>query len=227
MTQMSYKIVPLSESAVVVEFGRTTSVELNDKALRLAASLELDRFPGFIEAVPAYASTTIFYNPIAVRKHFSNLDSAFETMADLLAKRLDQPKNAVIDSTRIVEIPVDFSEEHSLDMTDISLMTGLKHKEIIKRFLAKTYRVYMVGFLPGFAYMGEVDESIAVPRKETPRTAVPKGSVGIAGKQTGIYPLESPGGWQIIGLTHLEMFTPVAESPCLLKPGDEVRFVSE
>jgi KipI family sensor histidine kinase inhibitor len=85
----------------------------------------------------------------------------------------------------------------------------------------------MLGFLPGFAYMGEVDESIAVPRKETPRTAVPKGSVGIAGKQTGIYPLESPGGWQIIGLTHLEMFTPVAESPCLLKPGDEVRFVSE
>lgn len=226
MTQTPYKIAPLSESASVVEFGQTFSIALNDKALTLAAGLESDPFPGFVEAVPAYASTTIFYDPIAVRKHFSNFDSASEAIADLLAKRLDQPKNTVIDSTRIVEIPVDFSEEHSLDLADISSMTGLKHKEIIKRFLAKTYRVYMLGFLPGFAYMGEVDESIAVPRKETPRTAVPKGSVGIAGKQTGIYPLESPGGWQIIGRTGLELFTPSALEPCLLRPGDEVKFTT-
>ena len=224
---MPYKIVPLSESAVVVEFGRTISVELNDKALGLAVCLELDRFPGFIEAAPAYASITVFYDPIAVRKHFSNADSAFEAVADLLAERLERPQDTQIIAQRIIEIPVDFSKEHSLDLADISSMTGLKHKEIIKRFLAKTYRVYMLGFLPGFAYMGEVDESISVPRKETPRTAVPKGSVGIAGRQTGIYPLESPGGWQIIGRTDLEMFIPDATSPCLLKPGDEVRFVSE
>ena len=104
-------------------------------------------------------------------------------------------------------------------------LVGFNANELLDIFLAQTYRVYMLGFLPGFAYMGEVDDRIAAPRLETPRTKVPAGSVGIAGKQTGIYPLESPGGWNIIGRTDLKMFDPTSDQPCLLKPGDEVRFV--
>lgn len=222
-----FRILPLSESAVVVEFGRTISVELNDKALNLAAALDIDPFPGFIEAVPAYASTTVFYNPIAVRKEFVDFDSTFQAISDMLVERLTRPQKPSSTGASVIEIAVDFGDEHSLDMADICSMTGLARGEIIKRFLAKPYRVYMLGFLPGFAYMGEVDESIAVPRKETPRTTVPKGSVGIAGRQTGIYPLESPGGWQIIGRTQTELFAPKAESPCLLKPGDEVQFTQK
>jgi KipI family sensor histidine kinase inhibitor len=120
-----------------------------------------------------------------------------------------------------MEIPVDFGGE---DLNVVAEFSGLSTSGVVEIFLSRQYRVYMLGFLPGFAYMGEVDERIAVPRRATPRTKVPKGSVGIAGKQTGIYPFESPGGWQIIGRTPVEMFAPDREEPCLLRPGDIVRF---
>jgi len=107
----------------------------------------------------------------------------------------------------------------------VAAKAGLSADAVVDLFTGTSYRVYMIGFLPGFAYMGEVDERIAVPRRSSPRLKVPKGSVGIAGRQTGIYPLESPGGWQIIGRTEVELFTPDDHSPCLLRPGDNVRFV--
>lgn len=221
MTQIDHKIVHLSESAVVVEFGRTIDFELNDKALDLASSLVTDPFPGFIEAVPAYASTTVFYDPVVVR-----LNSF--ALTDLLTKRIFNGRglHGRRETSSPIEIPVDFSDRCAPDLADISNRLKLKPGRVIDRFLARTYRVFMIGFLPGFAYMGEVDETIAVPRKEAPRTAVPKGSVGLAGRQTGIYPLESPGGWQIIGRTSVEMFTPDAKEPAFLKAGDQVRFVN-
>jgi inhibitor of KinA len=221
MTQIEHKIVNLSESAVVVEFGRTIDFELNDKALDLASSLATDPFPGFIEAVPAYASTTVFYDPVVAR-----LNST--VLAELLAEHISNGRSLHSrgETSSPIEIPVDFSDRSAPDLADISARLKLKPSHVIDRFLARTYRVFMIGFLPGFAYMGEVDEAIAVPRKEVPRTAVPKGSVGLAGKQTGIYPLESPGGWQIIGRTSVEMFTPDAKAPSFLKAGDEVRFVN-
>ncbi len=126
---------------------------------------------------------------------------------------------------RIVEVPVSFSDKDALDLQLIAEAAGLSRQKVIEVFLSGIYRVYMLGFLPGFAYMGIVDERIAVPRKSSPRLAVPKGSVGIAGRQTGIYPNESPGGWQIIGKTDLELLTPDEASPCLFRPGDTVRFV--
>ena len=119
------------------------------------------------------------------------------------------------------------SETDSPDLRSISERHRLTPDEVIDIFMSRTYRVYMLGFLPGFAYMGEVDERIATPRLSIPRTKVPKGSIGIAGKQTGIYPLVSPGGWNIIGRTDLQLFEPQAEEPTLLKPGDEVRFVEK
>ncbi len=127
--------------------------------------------------------------------------------------------------TEPIEVPVDFSAECGLDLEELAVRSSLTVTDVISIFTARIYRVYMIGFLPGFAYMGEVDERIASPRKETPRTLVPKGSVGIAGRQTGIYSLDSPGGWQIIGRTDVSMFRPEDEEPCFLNAGDRVRFV--
>lgn len=221
----SPKIFPLGDSCVTVDFGNEISVELNSKAIALASYFEKNPFPGFIESVPAYSSVSIFYNLIEVRRNFSGLGSAFDAVAGLLRLALQRPNDKLQIPARSVEIPADFSERAALDLNFIAEQSGLSRADVIDRFTSNTYRVFMLGFLPGFAYMGEVDERIAVPRKDSPRAKVPKGSIGIASRQTGIYPCESPGGWQIIGQTNLEMFTPNSDMPCLLAAGDEVRFV--
>ena len=222
----SPKIFPLGDCCVTVDFGNEISVELNSRAIALAKIFQNNPFPGFIEAVPAYASASIFYNLVEVRQNFSEAASAFEAVRALVKSALSQQPAAIEEADpRMVEIPVDFSDGSALDLNFVADHCGLSPADVVARFTSGTYRVYMLGFLPGFAYMGEVDESIAVPRKETPRRRVPKGSVGIASRQTGVYPLESPGGWQIIGRTDAEMFAADRDPPCLLAPGDQVRFV--
>jgi len=219
------KIFPLGDNALTIDFGNEISIELNDQALLLAAELNSRPFPGLIEAVPAYSSVGVFYDAWTVPR-FAPGVSAFETVCDLVLSRVLDPTTGPAVATRHVEIPVDFSGEAALDIESLASHSGCSREEVIRIFTSEIYRVYMIGFLPGFAYMGDVDERIAAPRHGSPRLKVPKGSVGIAGRQTGVYPLESPGGWQIIGRTPLEIFTPNAESPCLLRPGDEVRFIS-
>lgn len=221
----SPKIFPLGDNCVTIDFGNEISVELNTKAISLASHFQSDPFPGFVEAVPAYSSVAVFYNLIEVRQNFPEYESAFDAVADIARNALAQPHNTKDIERRLVEIPVDFSDSAALDLDVVAEFAGLSSKEVIERFVARSYRVYTLGFLPGFAYMGEVDEIIAAPRKDSPRTNVPKGSVGIASRQTGIYPLESPGGWQIIGRTNAEMFSAERDPPCLLSPGDDVRFV--
>ncbi len=217
------RIIPLSENAVTVDFGNEISVELNRKAIALATLLDRTHFPGFVEAVPAYASATVFYDPIKTRVHLPEFSTASDAVIQFLENSLTDLAE-IHEATRTIEIPVIFDESSSLDLDYLSEFSGLPSEEVISIFLRRTYRVYMIGFLPGFAYMGDVDERIAAPRRASPRLSVPKGSVGIAGRQTGIYPLESPGGWQIIGRTELEMFTPNADTICPLQPGDNVRF---
>jgi len=219
------QIFPLSESALTVEFGNEISFEFNDKAIALASNLRENPFPGMIEAVSAYSSVTIFYDLATTKKQ--QFPTAFETVKQHVIGVMDNIDSNLSSEHRVVEISVNFDSKYSLDLASICEFSGLDPNEVIDIFLSKTYRVYMLGFLPGFAYMGEVDERIAAPRLATPRTKVPKGSVGIAGKQTGIYPFESPGGWQIIGRTDVEMFTPHKKMPCLLRPGDEIRFVCD
>ncbi|MGH9949458.1 MAG: 5-oxoprolinase subunit PxpB [Pyrinomonadaceae bacterium] len=219
------RIFPLGDNALTIEFGNEISAELNQKARSVAAFFDALPFPGFIESVPAYSSATIFYNCISVRNAFPNFPTAFEAVKALVQKAPEDIIVANDQKSRFVEIPVIVGANTSLDLDEISAHAGIPRDETLKIFFKKTYFVYMLGFLPGFAYMGEVDERIATPRKQTPRLRVPKGSIGIAGKQTGIYPLESPGGWQIIGRTEIEMFTPDSDEPCLLRPGDQVRFV--
>jgi inhibitor of KinA len=162
---------------------------------------------------------------VAARRAFPESETAFAAVAEYLAEAMLRLSGGRAAKKRAVEIPISFAEEDALDLPDILRAKRLSKTEFIDIFTAWTYRVFMVGFLPGFAYMGEVDERIATPRRQTPRTKVPQGSVGIAGSQTGIYPFDSPGGWQIVGRTRLEMFLLEREPNCLLQAGDEVRFV--
>jgi inhibitor of KinA len=228
MTQAdNVRIFPLGDSALTVEFGTVISQELNCKAIILAKVVDANPFDGFIEAVPAYASTTIFYDIVKTRNANPDFPSAFEYVRDRVAEHLnDIDRPDLQTDAREIAIQVHFGGEAGPDLTLLAEFAGMTESKVVDVFTSTTYRVYMLGFLPGFSYMGEVDERIAMPRRDTPRKVVPKGSVGIAGRQTGIYSLESPGGWQIIGRTNVQMFNPESDEPTFLRPGDRVRFVS-
>lgn len=226
MGHQKVRIFPLGDSALTVEFGNVISTDLNKRSIALADRFEQTRFPGFIESVPAYASTTVFYDLAAVRRNFPDFPTAFEAVKKIASDAVSNLGDDTSGTSRTIEIPVQFDGASALDLKSVAEMSGLSSDEVIEIFLGRIYRVFMIGFLPGFSYMGEVDERIAVPRKESPRVLVPKGSVGIAGKQTGIYSLASPGGWQIIGRTSIEVFTPNEKTPSFLQAGDLVRFVA-
>lgn len=225
MTSGEIRVFPIGDSALTVEFGTSISPELNDRAIALSAHFESNKFLGFIETAPAYASTSIFYDRSEVQRSFPEFATAFEAIKRLALDAIETlPLDAATDR-RVVDIPVHFTASEGPDLEIVAAVNSVTPADVIEIFTAATYRVYMLGFLPGFTYMGEVDERIATPRKETPREMVASGSVGIAGRQTGIYSLASPGGWQIIGRTDVEMFTPDGETSTYLQPGDEVRFV--
>jgi inhibitor of KinA len=221
---MKYKLFPLGDNSLTIDFGNEISVESNERVLKLAQIFEINSFEGFIETVPAYSSLTVFYEVLKVRKHFREFQTAFEAVENFTREVLKNSFEFHEIQSRLVEIPVCFEAEFGVDLEFVSSENNLSRDQVIEIFLNKTYRVFMLGFLPGFSYMGEVDERIATPRKLTPRLKVEAGSVGIAGKQTGIYSLESPGGWQIIGQTPIELFTPNAETPTFLQAGDSVKF---
>ncbi len=224
MNGESYRIFPLGTDALTIDFGNEISLELNDKSVNLAEYLEKNRFEGLREIVPAFASVTIFYDVFTVRKNFVEFETAFEAVSKLAENALQNALDKRHSTSRLIEIPVDIGDEFALDLEFVAAHNNLTKAKVIEIFTAATYRVFMLGFMPAFAYMGEVSEQIAAPRKSSPRLLVPKGSVGIAGRQTGIYPFDSPGGWQIIGKTRFELFTPQTENPCALRAGDLVKF---
>jgi inhibitor of KinA len=219
-------IKPLGESAIVVEFGNIISEDLNAQAIALYKKLTADPFAGFVEALPSYCSTTVFYDLVTVRRAFPEFRTAFSAVESLVNKIAAELVVKSSIERPVHDIPVDFSSQHGLDLQSVAISCDLSVSDVIEIFTSRVYRVYMVGFLPGFAYMGEVDERIKQPRRPQPRTKVPKGSVGIAGFQTGVYPLETPGGWQIIGRTETEFFLPNDDPPSLLRPGERVRFIA-
>lgn len=221
---MKYKIFPLGDKTLTVEFGNQISVEINNLVLQLAEFIEKNPFQGFIETVPAYASLTIFYDAAVVRKNFVEFSTAFDAVKNFIEAFVKNFDNAVEFESRLIKIPVCFDNKYALDLEFVASINNLSPEKAIEIFLSKTYRVFMLGFLPGFSYMGEIDERIAAPRKSAPRLKVSRGSVGIAGRQTGIYSLESPGGWQIIGKAFSELFTPNAGNPTFLQAGDSVKF---
>lgn len=219
------RIFALSESAVTVEFGNVISLELNRQAMDLAHHLDSSPFNGYIESVPAYASLTVFYDITIVRKAYPDYTNAFDAVCDLITATGEQINTASINDTKLIEIPAKFDLTNGPDLESAASYSNLTVTQFIDLFTSRVYRVFMLGFLPGFAYMGEVDEKIALPRLASPRQNVPAGSIGIAGKQTGIYPYDSPGGWQLIGRTERKIFDIKADIPCLFEPGNIVKFI--
>jgi len=191
-----------------------------------ARSLQLkERLTDVIEVVPAYRSINVYYDVLMLKKKTPNDRLVHEHLKEMIEKILSEPISLEEKDERLIEIPVCYDADFAPDINAVAAANKITVEEVIALHLSKTYRVYMLGFLPGFSYLGEVDERIATPRKTEPAPVV-AGSVGIAGKQTGIYSLASPGGWQIIGRTPIKIFDAAAEDPVLLKPGDKVRFFS-
>lgn len=174
--------------------------------------------------MPAYATLAVFYDIKKISRHTET--SAFNFVKEYLQQLLEKQLQTSIQSSPVKKIPVCYDELFGIDLKEMSELHRLSINEIISLHTAVIYKVYMIGFLPGFAYMGSVDNKIITPRKDQPRLNVVAGSVGIAAAQTGIYPMDSPGGWQIIGKTPLQLFDTAKSTPCLLSAGDQVQFVS-
>ncbi|WP_283809102.1 5-oxoprolinase subunit PxpB [Tumebacillus amylolyticus] len=206
---------PLGEQAVLVRLGMEIREETFYEVTALAAELEARPFPGMWEMIPAFTTLTVFYHPHV---------SSYEQVCSYVEKALhSRPANSA-PTSRVVEIPVCYGGEFGPDLEFVAEQNGLDVQEVVKFHTNAEYLVYMIGFAPGFPYLGGMPEEIAAPRKSTPRIKIPAGSVGIAGKQTGVYPLETPGGWQIIGQTPVRLFRPESERPSLLQGGDRVKF---
>jgi len=224
MPEGIFKIYCLSEMAVTVEFGQRIAPNLLHAVNSLNALLYGQPFPGFHTTVPAYSTLTVFYDPVLVMK--SDLPGAdcFEKVSGYLNNLSPRKKTAKPITGDTVTIPVCYGGVFGPDLVEVADLHQISTTEVIKLHSAVTYEVYMIGFIPGFAYLGGMDERLSTPRKVTPRKSVPAGAVGLAGLQTGVYPLESPGGWQIIGQTPLRLFDLNRREPSLLKPGDTVIF---
>jgi inhibitor of KinA len=220
-----YKIFFISDSAITVDFGNVINEIINKKLIALFAYLSEHPLEGMKEAVPAYSSLTIYFDVPLLRKKIAHNKPVYKWMKGELDKLLQKDLDDIDSTPRAIRIPVCYTDEFGPDLQSIAQAKQVTVEDIIRLHTSKEYRVYMLGFLPGFAYMGELAEEIAMPRKQQPEPTV-AGSVGLAGKQTGIYPLNSPGGWQIIGRTPLKMFDKEKDDPCLLKMGDSVAFYS-
>jgi len=217
-----YSIFPLGDSALTIDFGNVINEDVNQKVLRLFHHLKALADETILDFVPAYSSLTVYYDVIS----FHHPDkTAFETVADILEQLLSKNINIPQRIPTSFEIPVCYSKKFALDIDYVAQQNGLQEEEVIYLHTSKTYKVYMLGFLPGFTYMGEVDDRLETARKPTPIRLF-SGAVGITGKQTGIYPMESPGGWQIIGRTPVRVFKKEDDNPVLFQPGDEVKFYS-
>jgi len=219
----AYHIYACGDSALTIELSNVMDELINEQILSLFHCLQKQKNKFIKDIIPAYSSLTVIYYVIEIKKHH---DNAFIFIRDWIENILANQYLQVTIDHRLITIPVCYDTSLALDIIELAAQKNISVQELIHLHTQKKYRVYMIGFLPGFAYMGKVDERIAAPRKSTPRTNIIAGSVGIAGEQTGIYPLDSPGGWNIIGRTPLKMFDATKEQPTFLQAGDEVEFVS-
>lgn len=206
----------VGETAFTVEFGDTLDETLNQRVHALDTALTRSPFPGLVETVPTYRSLLVVYDPLvvtadAVQAHLQQALAGLQTTA--------------LPEGRLIELPVHYGGEAGPDLAAVAAHTGLSPAEVIRRHSQATYRVALLGFAPGFAYLFGLPAELATPRLATPRARVAPGSVGIAGPQAGVYALPTPGGWRIIGRTSLALFDPHRAEPFWLRPGDQVRFV--
>ncbi|MDF2569519.1 MAG: kipI 1 [Sporomusa sp.] len=208
-------LVPVGETAIMVEFGKGIHPELHRKVKALNQYLDQYPFSGMVEYIAAFASVTVFYNPIRL---------TCEEVISLLQEIVNTLEQQAAVTPRVVEIPVCYGGEFGPDLEFVAQHNGLTVDEVIEIHAGGQYLVYMLGFAPGFPYLGGMSERIAAPRRPSPRPAIPAGTVGIAGLQTGVYPITTPGGWQLIGRTPFELFCPNDNPPTLLQSGDIIQF---
>ncbi len=210
-----YRVVPAGDSAIIVEFEERIDPAVNARTIACAEAIQDAQLPGVRDVVPTYRSVAIYFDPL-------------RTNGNLLIERVDREatraSSVEATSRAPVRIPVCYGGELGPDLASVAAFAGMGEHDVVRVHTSTTYRVFMLGFVPGFAYLGIVDARIAMPRHSTPRVRVPFGSVGIAGVQTGVYPTETPGGWQLIGRTPVKPFDPARERPFLMKAGDAVQF---
>ena len=217
------RFIPVNESSILISFGETINEKVHARVMQAKAAIEVKPFTGFIESVPAYTTLAVYYNPVEVDKTNESIsETVTHTLQSLLEiAAAEQPEN----TASIIELPVCYDTELAPDLITTAESLNLSINELINIHTDKTYKVYMLGFTPGFSYMGIVDDRIFTQRKTQPRLKVEPGSVAIAGNQTGIYPFATPGGWNIIGRTSLQIFDRNRTNPFLLKAGDQVKFI--
>jgi len=209
------KIYPFGDGALVIEFGKETSPEIRQRIRAVMAQLQASPFRGFIEAIPALTKLTVLYD----------LQQTTYPEAEMhVSKLLKMSSAAKPHAGRTIEIPVCYAEAFAPDLKALAAYLKLSVQDVIDLHTQPLYEVAMIGFVPAFPYLVGLSEKLYAPRHAAPRLAVPAGSVGVAGKQTGIYPFETPGGWQLIGRTPIKLFRPDAEPPSVLQSGDRVKF---
>ena len=209
------RIANAGDSALLVEFPQTISPVINARAIALADAIRRRCGTAVRDAVVGYASLTLYFDPLVVDAKWMEAETR-----EIAATPDDGSGAAGV----LVDVPVCYGGEFGPDLGDVAAFGGCSREAVIAMHAERTYRVYMIGFVPGFAYMAVVDDRIAAPRRATPRSAVPAGSVAIAGAQTGIYPAVTPGGWNIVGRTPLKPFDAARSQPTLFRAGDTVRF---
>ncbi len=217
--EFEIEISQISERSAFVEFGKEISEDVNKKVRTFCLYLNEHPFSGMVEYAPAFASVSVVYDPLNM-----NTEYPYEAVKSIIEDILAKLDFSLVDEEHIVEIPVCYGGELGPDIEHVAEINNITVDEVIKIHSRGKYLVYMIGFAPGFPYIGGMSEKIAAPRRESPRMVIPAGSVGIAGMQTGVYPIETPGGWQLIGRTPLKMFDLDGTPQSLLKSGDIAKF---
>jgi inhibitor of KinA len=212
---MAYRIVPAGDSALIVEFDERIDPDVNARTIACADAIEAAGVAGVRDVVPTYRSVAVYFDP---------LRTDGRALTACVEREAAKPAKAGPAARMPVRIPVCYGGELGPDLAGVASFAGLPESDVVGVHAGATYRVFMLGFVPGFAYLGIVDARIAMPRRATPRVRVPAGSVGIAGAQTGVYSAETPGGWQLIGRTPVKPFDPGRAEPFLMKAGDAVQF---
>ena len=205
----------VGDAALMVEYGDVIAPEINRRVRVMAAALELNPLDGVVEIMPTYRSLMVNYDPLKTRP---------AVIEDRLLELADKLDSIDVPPPQTVDIPVCYGGEFGPDIDFVARHTGLSVDRVVARHSSVAYQIYMIGFTPGFPYLGGLPEELAAPRLETPRTKVAAGTVGIANNQTGVYSVDSPGGWRLIGRTPLRLFKPEAEEPFLYRAGDLLRF---
>lgn len=218
MFASSYTYKPVGDCAVIVECGDQITEKINRKVMGLYHQLTAAKLPGVIEAVPSFASLLVRYDPLCTD------NGTLVTMLQALVRSKGhsvEKQNA----ERIVEIPVCYGGIYGEDLPFVAQHARLTEQQVIQLHAGRNYRIYMLGFLPGFPYLGGLDKRLHTPRMDNPRTQIPAGSIGIGGEQTGVYSMASPGGWRLIGRTPLVLFRPEDNGALPYAAGDSIRFV--